>query len=136
MANYSLFLVLVLAIVGFSCSADHKDCICTLEYRGYSVYIIDSNHQPIDSLVTWVTNKNSGTIYRIDSSSILDPYHTIGRYIVLTDGEMKYFTTIPTSVIFHASNRKYNVTGLFTFNVDDCRCHLQKVAGPDSIIVQ
>jgi hypothetical protein len=137
MLNYIWFLISVLAIVSFSCSVDNKDCVCTMEYREYSVYIVNGNHEPIDSLVTWVTDKNSQTVYRTDSSSILNSYLTHGQYIVLTDGEMKYFTSVPEMVIFHALNRKYNITESFTFAAgDECRCHIQKIFGPDSIIVQ
>lgn len=137
MLSYNWFLILAIVIVSFSCSVNHKDCVCTAEYRGYSVYIINGNHQPIDSLVTSVTDKNLQIIYRTDSSSVLDPYHTPGLYTVLTDGEMKYFTSTPEAVIFHAWNKKYNITETFIFSAgDECRCHIQKVSGPDSIIVQ
>lgn len=95
MKYYNWFIISVLTIVSLSCSVDNRNCVCTQEFRVYSIYIVDSNHQPIDSLVTWVTDKNSQIVYRTDSLSILDPYHTPGLYIVLTDGEMKYFTSVP-----------------------------------------
>lgn len=136
MPSHRWLSILVFTVVSFSCSVDQKDCVCTQEYRSYSIMIVNGNHQPVDSLVTWVTDKDSQTVYRTDSSSLLDPYHTPGRYIVLTDGEIKYFSSGPGMVIFHASNQKYNVVETFTFSVDDCRCHLQKVSGPDSTIVQ
>lgn len=137
MLKYPWLLISILATVGLSCTVDHKDCVCTEEFRSYSVYIVDGNRQPIDSLVTWVTDRNSQVVYRTDSSSLLDPYQTPGQYIVLTDSEMKYINSVLEIVIFHASNRKYNITESFTFSAsDECRCHIQKVSGPDSIIVQ
>jgi hypothetical protein len=137
MKNHSILIIIVLIVVSFSCSVDQKECVCSMEYRGYSIYITDGNHQPIDSLVTMVTDKDSQIIYRTDSSSILDPYHVPGYYSLLTDGEINYFTSFPKLVIFHASNRIYNITESFTFSAgDECRCHILKVSGPDSIIVR
>ena len=132
------FLVSVVAIASFSCARDnitYKNCACTKENRYYSVYITDSNHVPIDSLITIVTNTKTNFVYRTDSSSITNLLHIPGWYMVLNDGNMKYFTTIPETVIFHAMNQTYNISQQFSFYVDDCNCHLQKASGPDSLIV-
>jgi hypothetical protein len=98
--------------------------------------IADSSHRPIDSLVTWVTDKKSLVVYRTDSSHVRGVSFDPGRYVVLTDGETKYFGSIPETVMFHASDREHNIAESFAFYVDDCRCHLAKLSGPDSIIVR
>jgi hypothetical protein len=128
----------VLPIVFLSCNTDQtdqKDCICTKEFRTYGITITNSDHQPVDSLIIRVYNKNLHTLYRTDSSSILDPYHIPGRYIVLTDAESKYFTVVPETVVFLASKPNLDIVELFMFSVDPCRCHLQKISGRDSVIV-
>jgi hypothetical protein len=129
------FIIPILAFISYSCSPIPLDCICTAEFRMYSVYILRSDGQPVDSLITWVNDQRTGAIYRVDSSMSADYLMVRGRYIVLTDGEIGYFSTTPKAVIFHASNQNYNITEQFFFHTDDCKCHLGMISGPDTIIV-
>ena len=134
--KYTCLLAFILACVSFSCVKDFFGCVCTTEFRGYAVHIATADRQPIDSLVTRVTNTQSTIVYRSESSTSGGWYGTLGSYVVLTDAEKNYFTTVPDTVVFHASNREHAITETFTFAQDDCRCHLHKVSGPDSIIVR
>ena len=126
----------VLAMLSSSCLLEHRDCICTTEFRLYTVHIFNNNHQPIDSLVTRVTDKKSQVVYRTDSSHSRGFSFSPDEYVVLTDGEKRYFRSIPDTVIFHASNGNHNISEPFAFYVDDCQCHLLKFSGPDSIVVR
>ena len=135
--KYPFSLIPLLSIVNVSCLLDPSNCICTTDIKHYSVHILNTNHQPIDSLLTWTAMRHSGIVLRADTSSGSHSYLSPGEYIVLTDEEMKYFSLIfYEPVVFHASNSKYDVTQQFVFYIDDCQCHLYKFSGPDTIILQ
>lgn len=128
--------LLVLALL-LPASCNHittDDCACTAEFRAYSVSIVDIHYQPVDSLITWVTDKKSSVVYRRDSSHVLGLSTDPGRYVVLTDAELSYSGNIDT-VIFHAVGRHDTLSQLFGFYTDACFCHVYKSWGPDSIFV-
>jgi len=119
--------IALLVCVTSSCDKS-SDCACTKEIRTYRVSILNANLVRIDSLATRVVDNRSGFVYRSDSDSYQD------GYMVMSDMEKQYFKAVAETVIFHASHQKYNIAQEYIFKVDDCQCHIVKVAGPDTII--
>ncbi|MDH4071415.1 MAG: hypothetical protein OEV30_13445 [Ignavibacteria bacterium] len=122
------------AVLIVSCTPLTDDCVCTAEFKTITVVIVDSDHQPIDSLNTVTSLKHSGLVMREDSSSARPMYLLPGEYIVLTDAEKDFFTTFQEPVLLTASNSRHGVVAEFAFSLDRCQCHVWKSAGPDSIV--
>ncbi|MBZ0180222.1 MAG: hypothetical protein K8F36_13090 [Melioribacteraceae bacterium] len=133
MNNKALFLFsfFLIGIIGCSNSSENN-CICTQEFRSYSVFIADENLVGIDSLVTQSKNRQTGEKYQISQSWSMDK----GMYVVMDDSHTLKFSGIPTQVIFTAKKGEIDIEADYFFNTDDCKCHINKVSGPDTIVVR
>lgn len=127
----SLFLLLLLSCLFYACSPTAQDCVCTMEFRYITVSVLDNNGNRIDSLATKVTNKQSGKVYSFGPDSA----DYFGNYIVMTDQYVRDFNTSPTSILFEAGNRNFKVSTMFSIIADECKCHVSKISGPDTITV-
>lgn len=129
------FIIVILISFAFnSCKNSEvltKDCVCTLEFRSYSVFVTDKNKKPIDSLSTVVKNQKTGKIYKLYEF----PFLEAGRYSIMDDGYTKEFSVQPEAIIFTAKKDSFNIEQIFYFNTDECNCHINKAAGPDTIKV-
>jgi len=59
-----------------------------------------------------------------------------GAYFVMTDGYQNDFGTAPGKIFFRGIKNNLEVTGEYLFSTDDCRCHVYKVAGPDTLVLK
>ena len=125
----------ILPIGGFilSCDAfsDLKNCICTEEFRVYTVSVVDQNKQPLDSLRVRIYNPLTGRQFDIEQSYAS---YERGLYTVMTDAYTRDLQEGGEPVIFEAENDTLAASGRFYFTVDDCRCHVEKASGPDTLI--
>lgn len=123
--------LLILCIVLFSsCMRDSDDCICTQEFRTVTVFVIDENNKPVDSLVTTITDEE-GKKYDVS-----DPPFFPGYYPVMHDGYVNDFSVVPKKILFEGIKDSLSASGEFLINTDECSCHINKVSGPDTLIVQ
>ena len=99
----------------------------------YLVTVVDSLKNPVDSLQTTVTN-NRGKEYNFSDYS--PPPFMQGAYFVMTDGYQSDFTIKPGKILFTGNKNGKEVTGEFYFNTDECRCHVYKISGPDTLILK
>lgn len=99
----------------------------------YLVTVVDTLGNPVDSLETTITNSR-GKEFNFDELSI--PPYLQGAYYVMTDGCQNDFTIRPEKIIFNGTKGGKEVNGEFFFNTDECRCHVHKVAGPDTLILK
>lgn len=116
-----------------ACSEETPDCVCTEEFRMYFVVVIDSLGNPVDSLQTIVSN-DRGKQYNF--SSYFPPPYLSGVYFVMTDGYQSDFSTTPGRILFSGKKENKEVAGEFYFNTDNCRCHVYKVSGPDTLVLK
>lgn len=132
--NYkALFLFIIFLIVIIGCSnSSENNCICTQEFCSYSVFIADENLNGIDSLITETRNKQTGEKYIISQSWFTEK----GRYTVMDDSHTLKLSVVPTQVIFTAKKGEIDIEVDYFFNTDDCKCHINKVSGSDTIIVR
>ena len=130
----SLFgLILILFIVN-SCSEIDKDCICTEEYRTYLVTVVDTLGVPVDSLNITIKDKDGD---ELDVQQ--EPYYLgEGKYTVLNDSFTHIMCTCGTAqaIYFSATDGSKIANGEFMFNTDDCKCHINKVSGPDTLVLK
>jgi len=129
------FLIIILiAVLIYSCSEVDNDCICTEEFRSYLVTVVDTIGVPVDSLTISIKDKDGDELDVRQQDQIFGP----GKYTVLDDSFINLFVSpaVSEKVAFTATNGTRNVTGEYLFNTDKCRCHINKVSGPDTLVLR
>lgn len=128
-----LFVFFSILVIITSCSTIEKDCLCTAEYRFYLVTIVDTLGVPVDSLDI-IIKDNDG-----DELDVLQEinYFGVGKYTVLTDSFTKMFCSCGTSEKIYFTAKKGNriANAEYLFNTDECQCHINKVSGPDTLVI-
>lgn len=124
------YLIFFCSFLLVSCTSNTSDdCVCTDDLRVFSVVVIDNNNNLVDSLITSVTNPATGKVYNFSDSF---PFSE-GRYTVMTDEQKDDFTTMQEKILFTGQKNSRTVSAEYFFNTDNCRCHVQKVSGPDTL---
>jgi hypothetical protein len=128
-------LILFLSVIIFiSCSTVDEDCMCTEEYRFYLVTVVDTLGIPVDSLEVTIRDKDG------DELNVLQDPHPFGagKYTVLNDSFTDMFCACGTTQKIHFSVTDENriANGEFMFNTDECKCHINKVSGPDTLVLR
>lgn len=124
-------LLLILIFTLLSCDKIYDDCICSTEFRMYSLTILDTNNSPIDSVNITVRNKLSNQIY--DLSDYNYDFLPMGEYIIFHDGFKNDLTMVTQIIVVVSEIDSITKQTEFGFNTDECKCHVQKIFGPDSI---
>ena len=113
--------------VALTACDDASECFCTEEYRSYHLNVIDSDGAPADGVEVRVVRTQTGE--RLDYGS---PTGVPGVYLIMDD-------SFAADV---AADESFNVTGeigeasfttRFRFGTDPCRCHVLRLAGPDTV---
>ena len=130
----TILLSFIFVIVAVSCSTVDEDCLCTMEYRYTLVTVVDTLGTPVDSLTVTIKDNDGDELDVQQESSIFGA----GKYTVLNDS----FTHIlcscgtPQQIYFSATDGNRIADGEFIFNTDECRCHINKVSGPDTLVLR
>lgn len=124
--------LLIISII--SCSTVDEDCICTTEYRYALVTVVDTIGVPVDSLVVTIKDEDGNKLDVQQEPDIFDA----GKYIVLNDSFTHMFCscTKPEKIYFSATDESRIANGEFMFNTDECKCHIIKVSGPDTLVLR
>ena len=137
MINFLTKQILLLSsfvLLFISCSTVENDCVCSQEFRTYKVTVVDDLNHPIDSLT--ITIKDAGgNVLNVEQ----DPSsHIPGSYVVLTDAFTQMFCTCEKTdpIYFYATDGNKVTDDVFLFNTDECRCHINKVSGPDTLVLK
>lgn len=103
-------------------------CACTEEFRSFTVKLVDSDGSPLRNVSFDVTILRTGE--RVDVVEWVP-----GVYTVFDDN----FTSriLPNEIIRVTAIKDASIaTRDYIFTVDEpCRCHVQKVSGPDLIVL-
>jgi hypothetical protein len=128
-----LFFVTALVIFSSACSTTEsgKDCICTEEFRIEYVFITDAQGLPIDDLTTVMINETSGDTLENNGAFVYEP----GMYWLIDDNYLSRLTEYPQTFTFKAENDSVSVGAVYQFATDNCKCHVQKLSGPDTLRV-
>lgn len=130
----SLILIFVIVFLFTHCKSNNQpECFCTEEFRSITVTVVDSLNNPIDSLDVDIVDEFGR---RISPSSKQFPYQS-GLYVVIDDSYVNYLSAEPLLIYFTATDsigrRAYS---LFLVNTDECKCHVQKISGPNKIVLK
>jgi len=129
-------MVLMLAVLpaagpvacGSAESLDPDLCACTEEFRSFTVKLVDTDGSPLRGVNFDVTILRTG-----EKVNVVE--WVPGVYTVFDDN----FTSqiLPDEVIRVKAIKDASIaTRDFIFTVDEpCRCHVQKVSGPDVIVL-
>jgi hypothetical protein len=131
MKTLLILFLLVMALI--SCSTVDEDCMCTEEYRFYLVTIVDTLGVPVDSLNVTIRDKDGDELDVMQESHLFG----LGKYTALNDSFTQMFCscTIPEKIYFSATDGNRIASGEYFFNTDECRCHINKVSGPDTLVL-
>jgi len=129
-----IFLITLFSLITFSCSEIDKDCACTEEFRGYGVTVVDTLGVPVDSLTVIIKDKDGDELDVQQNQFNFDE----GKYTVLTDAFIHIFCSCGSAqkIYFSATDGSRTANGEFLFNTDDCKCHINKVSGPDTLVLR
>lgn len=128
-----LTLILIILLI-YSCSEVDNDCICTEEFRSYLVTVVDTLGAPINSLIVTIKDKDGDEL-----DVVQDPHlFGAGKYTILNDSFTQMFCscTTPEIIYFSASDGIRIAAGEYLFNTDECKCHINKVSGPDTLVLR
>jgi hypothetical protein len=128
-----IFTTILILLVVNSCSDLEEDCICTEEYRTYLVTVVDSLGFPVHSLDVAIKDKDGDEL-----NVQQDPYYLgTDKYTVLNDSFTHIMCTCgsPQVIYFSATDGIRTANGEFSFNTDKCRCHINKISGPDTLVL-
>ncbi|NOX17084.1 MAG: hypothetical protein GXO87_02240 [Chlorobi bacterium] len=129
--NFALFFALIFSACSTTNSDD--DCICTDEFRSEYVFILDSEGVPLDSLQTLMINETTGDTLANNNGAFV---YERGMYWLIDDNYVKDLTTAPQTFIFTAENGATSVGAVYQFATDNCKCHIEKVSGPDTLRIK
>ena len=121
--------VVVLGVV--ACNDTAGNCACTEEFRYFTVTVLDDASQPATNVSLTRTNLRTGKVLEPGWLGNLVP----GVYLVADDGQIAQFSTGGDTLRVTGTQGGATFTADYVFAVDACRCHLQRVAGPDTVII-
>jgi hypothetical protein len=130
----TLLFYLIISFTFLSCSTVDEDCMCTMEYRYTLVTVVDTLGVPVDSLTITIKDKDG------DELDVHQETNTFGagKYTVLSDSFTHIMCTCgtPQQIYFSATDGNRVANGEFMFNTDECKCHINKVSGPDTLVLR
>ncbi len=128
MRRIQILIAILFSLTALSCSSSMEPCICSQQFVIMTVVVLDENNSYVQGLAVTIKDE-SGKIY--DVSEYQYPFP--GIYNVMTDEYVRNFSTIPRKIIFAGEWDSLKVSGNFFINTDECRCHVHKVSGPDTL---
>lgn len=118
-----------------ACSGDECDTVaCTMEFRIFSVAVVNEAGEPVTELEPAVTMVRTGE--ELDLSSMGPGDMESGVYLVMTDGHGALIQQDEEPVRFTATTGQLSVTGDFVFGMTMCRCHVEQLSGPDTLVMR
>ena len=128
----SAFISFLLLPAGSACDTD-IDCLCTLDFRLFGVTVVDETGQLVSDAMLSRLNLRSGQMLEPTWLGLLEP----GVYLVADDGHLDAFSSEGDVV------RVTGTKGTISFSADfefaspaPCRCHVEQLAGPDTVVMR
>jgi hypothetical protein len=128
-----LLLLLVAGAGHLTCSpTTDGTCACTEEFRTFAVTVLDDAMQPAEDVVLTRTNLRTGRVIEPGWLGMLTP----GTYLVADDSNLDEFSSRGDIVRVVGGGPAGSFSADFVFRVPEpCRCHVELVAGPDTVVI-
>ncbi len=104
-------------------------CACTLEFRFFTVTVMDATGQPAEGVTISVRRVSDGAVLTENSSLDQGP----GVYVILSDGNIDDVSDTGTTVEVVGTLGDMGFRAEYVFGRDVCQCHVNKISGPDSV---
>jgi hypothetical protein len=107
-------------------------CVCTDEFRYFTITVLDDALQPAQNVTLVRTNLRTGRVLEPGGVGPLAP----GTYLVADDGMRNEFSSAGDVLRVNGSQAGGSFTVDFMFATPaPCRCHLELRAGPDTVVI-
>ncbi|MFL5505419.1 MAG: hypothetical protein ACJ8AU_00935 [Gemmatimonadales bacterium] len=117
-------------LLGVACDDDDR-AACTEEFRTATVFVMDTSNQPVTDAMVQTFHVRTGELVPI--TSIIDLI--AGAYVILDDNATRL---IPSGVeqfrVTASRGGGASVEALYEFSAPQ-GCHIEKVSGPDTLVV-
>lgn len=125
--THALTAVLVASLGFLSACDDAPPCACTEEFRSYHLSVVDADGSPADEVEVRVVRDRTGE--RLDYGS---PTGAPGVYLIMDDS---FAARLAAEESFEVNGvlGEASFTAQFRFGTDPCRCHVSRLAGPDTV---
>ncbi len=121
-----------IALGSVACGDLVSGCACTEEYRAYSVTVVDGTGNPVSDLTITRTNLRTGKVLQPGWLGLLIP----GVYLVADDRMRSAFSSEGDTLRITGGKAGTSIVADFVFAVPEpCRCHVELLAGVDTILV-
>ena len=118
-----------------ACSDDECETVaCTMEFRTFSVAVVNEAGEPVTGLEPVVTMMRTGEELDFSDMGPGDPES--GVYLVMTDGNGSLIQQDEEPVRFAVTTGQLSVSGDFVFGMTWCRCHVEQLSGPDTLVMR
>ncbi len=121
-------LLLAAAVASCSGSEPATPCLCTLEFRIFRVTVVDAGGEPAEGVSISVRRVSDGAVLTENSFLGLP-----GVYVILTDGNIDDVSEDGTTVEVVGTLEDMGFRAEYVFDRDACRCHVNKLSGPDTV---
>ncbi len=128
----STFLILILSclLLQYCSSPQDPSGACTAEFVTFSVTVVHPDGSPADSVDLEVRNREDGNLYNICAEySCRDGSN--GNYTIMHDGFLEELSPTGETVLVEGTKGNLQFSEEYTFQSG--RCHVEKVAGPDTV---
>src|SRR5699024_50843 len=113
-------------------TSPQKTEVCTQEFITYPIAVLGADGEPADSVQIQVTNKETGQIDNICSEEQnVCAGGNNGRYTIMHDGFHGKISTEGEDILVSGEKGQLQFQAKYTFRSGEC--HLQKLAGPDTV---
>jgi len=127
--TYRLLVAATVSVAFGACILTDDMILCSDEFVSVQFRVVDVSGEPQDSFAVTVRNARTGEVY-----SVRQPHSGEGVYHALDDGFMDRIRGI-APLIVHGERGDREFDASFLMGVDEDGCHIQKVAGPDTVVV-
>jgi hypothetical protein len=104
---------------------------CSDEFVSVDLAVVDSTGEAVPDVSIRVELERTGEVLDVHQ------YHPVlGLYIVADDSHMKYIGPFPERFIVTGTKDTLGFSTEYLIYVDSGRCHIHKVAGPDSVLIE
>lgn len=118
------------------CTLASDVCTCTDDFRSFSAMVVDGAGQPVDSA--------EATIVRLSDNRQIGPEPgrawpgTKGYVTLFSDANLKDFPEGIRSLDLKVTVSKGGKSAMaeYTMTTDQCRCHVGKGEGPDTLVIR
>jgi len=109
--------------------------ICTTEFRSISIQFVNKNGAYAQ--VKDITVVNQRTNQPVIAKGVLDPGFSPNDHFIVTDSNKSEFSTRGDNVKITATSIADNKTVTAIYKISGgCNCHVQKLSGPDKVLIE